>query len=294
MSIRQSQFGLVGTVLFVYGDESMDETQQRVCAVAGLIGTEEQWRALEWEWAKFTLGCPFHANECDSDQGDYKTRPHWSNKALYKDLTILLANSGLCGHGHAIDLIAKNTVFPEAVDISYYQAFQRVIVAMKNFASHAGDIAEFTFDMRMESAHNAGFIYGSLRENEPEWTPYLSSKISFQFAKDNPRIQVADLFAREVMKGLDNYVGPVKRPMRKSWESLAKTGRFLADYFSVDWFQHLKRKMPEVEKQLNMGFDKYLEWLKQRNQQDNLSARFQYVDWTARRDRNVASPVTAP
>jgi hypothetical protein len=273
-------------MLLVYGDESMDETKQRVCAVAGLIGTEEQWNALEWHWIRYTNGVPFHGNDCDSDHGDYAGRPHWENKALYRDLTILLANSGLAGYGQAIDLIAKNTVFPESEDLTYYTAFQRVILAMKNFASHAGDIAELTFDMRLESEHNAGFLYRSLRENEPDWTPYQASKISFEFAKDNIRIQVADLLARESMKALDNRIGPVKRKIRKSWEALADTQRFQIDMFSVEWFEDMKRKLPETEQKMNMNRDMYIEWLRQRNRQHNVSNMFQFVDWTARRDKN--------
>jgi hypothetical protein len=275
-------------MLLVYGDESMDETKQRVCAVAGIIGTEEQWSALEWKWMQYTNGVPFHGNHCDSDQGDYAARPHWENKELYRDLTILLANSGLAGYGQAIDLMAKNAVFPESEDITYYTAFQRVILAMKNFAYHAGDIAELTFDMRLESAHNAGYLYGSLRETEPDWTPYLASKISFEFAKDNPRIQVADLLAREAMKGLDNLVGPKKRPIRKSWQTLLDTHRFTVDAFSTAWFEDMKRKLPETEKKMNMNRDMYIEWLRQRNRQHNTSNMFQFVDWTARRDKDKA------
>ena len=89
----------VAVMLLVYGDESMDETKQRVCAVAGVGGTEEQWSALEWRLTRRTNGLPFHANDCDSDQGDYTNRPHWENKNLYRDLTIMLANSGLFGFG---------------------------------------------------------------------------------------------------------------------------------------------------------------------------------------------------
>jgi hypothetical protein len=285
MRVRQLS-RLVAIMLLVYGDESMDETKQRVCAVAGLIGTEEQWNALEWHWIRYTNGVPFHGNDCDSDHGDYAGRPHWENKALYRDLTILLANSGLAGYGQAIDLIAKNTVFPESEDLTYYTAFQRVILAMKNFASHAGDIAGLTFDMRLESEHNAGFLYRSLRENEPDWTPYQASKISFEFAKDNIRIQVADLLARESMKALDNRIGPVKRKIRKSWEALADTQRFQIDMFSVEWFEDMKRKLPETEQKMNMNRDMYIEWLRQRNRQHNVSNMFQFVDWTARRDKN--------
>ena len=71
---------LVAIMLLVYGDESMDETKQRVCAVAGIIGTEDQWKALEWRWTHRTNGVPFHGNDCDSDQGDYANRPHWKTR----------------------------------------------------------------------------------------------------------------------------------------------------------------------------------------------------------------------
>jgi hypothetical protein len=50
------------------------------------------------------------------------------------------------GYGQAIDLVAKNAVFPESEDLAYYTAFQRVVIAMKSFAQHAGEIAEMTFD----------------------------------------------------------------------------------------------------------------------------------------------------
>jgi hypothetical protein len=228
---------------------------------------------------------PFHGNDCDSDQGDYANRPHWENKALYRDLTTLLANSGLVGYGLALDLMAKNAVFPESDDLAYYTAFQRVVIAMKNFAQSAGGIAEMTFDMRSESEHNAGFIYGAIRENEPDWAPYLASKISFEFAKDNPRIQVADLLAREAMKALDNQIGPKKRTTRKSWQALLDTERFVTVAFSTDWFEDLKRKIPEAEKGMNMNRDMYIEWLRQRKRQHNVSNLFQFADWTAKRDK---------
>jgi hypothetical protein len=276
---------LVVVMLLVYGDESMDETKQRVCAVAGIIGTEEQWSALEWEWTRRTNGVPFHGKDCDSDQGDYETRPHWENKELYRDLAILIASSGLSGFGQAIDLAAKNKVFPKSEDIAYYTAFQRVVMAMQRFSSSAGEIAELTFDMRMESDHNAGLLYGLLRENEPEWAPHLASKISFEFAKEKPRLQVADLLAREAMKALDNHVGPVKRNIRGSWQALRETGRFEVDSFSTEWFEDLKRKLPEFALQLGMEKSDYVGWLRKKNRQHNISNMYHFVNWTTRRDK---------
>ena len=59
-------------MLSVFGDESSDEKKQRVFAVAGVIGSEEMWNAIEPRWVSRTGGIPFHANNCDSDQGDYR------------------------------------------------------------------------------------------------------------------------------------------------------------------------------------------------------------------------------
>ena len=56
-------------MIYFYGDESMDERNERVCAVAALIGTKGQWEAIEPKWVARTDGIPFHANDCESDHG---------------------------------------------------------------------------------------------------------------------------------------------------------------------------------------------------------------------------------
>jgi hypothetical protein len=60
----------VAVMMLVYGDESMDETQQRVCAVAIVAGREQDWQQLEQKWIARTGEIPFHANDCDSDRAD--------------------------------------------------------------------------------------------------------------------------------------------------------------------------------------------------------------------------------
>ena len=47
----------------------------------------------------------------------------------------------------------------------------------------------------------------------------------------------------------------------------------------------MKRKLPEAEKKTNMNTEMYIEWLRQRKRQHNVSNLFQFVDWTARRDK---------
>jgi len=141
--------------------------------------------------------------------------------------------------------------------------------------------------MRLESEHNAGLLYGYARESDQTYTACLASKISFEFAKDNPRIQVADLLAREAMKALDNFVGPVKRPIRKSWKALADTNRFDVAAFSTEWFSSMKQQYAEVQKIVGFNQNDYVQWLKDRNRQDSISNKFHFITWIARRDKEA-------
>jgi hypothetical protein len=286
---------LVTVMLCVYGDESMDETKRRVCAVAGVIGPEETWEQIERYWAWRTNGVPFHATNCDSDREDYSSRPHWENKALYRDLAQAVGMSGLAGFGVAIDLRAQRQVFPHSFDLAYYKAFMEVMLAMKNFASKGGPIRELIFDSRSESDHNAGILYGNLREDDPEWEPLLPSKISFEFSRNNPRIQVSDLVARETMKALDNERGPVKRKIRGAWKCLLGTERFLADAYSSEFFEDLKAHLADLEKKVQFNQQDYLNWLKERGRQHNTTNLFHFQNWIGRRDHKKESrPFTAP
>ena len=145
-------------MILVYGDDSSDEKRERVCAVAGVVGTIMGWRDLERQWIVRTNGIPFHGHDCDSDHGDYENTPHEENKALYRDLSIMAAESHIYGFAVAIDLIASQRVFPGSPEIAYYRAFLRVMEYMKKCAEGNREIAEFTLDMRMESEHNATLL----------------------------------------------------------------------------------------------------------------------------------------
>jgi hypothetical protein len=271
-------------VIPVYGDDSEDEKNARVVAVAAVVGTIPAWRALEREWLVRTNGIPFHANSCESDQGPYKNFSHGENKALYKDLVTMLAQSHIHGIGVAIDLIAANRIFPHTEDISYYRAFLRLMQTMTDCAKANGEIADFTFDMRMDTKHNLALLYGTARENEPDWTPHLADEFHFANSRNQPRLQVADLVAFETFKALDNKVGPVKRIERKSWEALAGTKRFEVEAYSVEWFNDLKKNYGELEKKVGFNSEDYRNWLAEKGCLHNISNLILFTDWIAKRD----------
>ena len=267
VSVREQGYVIM---IFVYGDESMDETCERVCAVAGVVGTEAEWQAIEPIWTERNAGIPFHAKDCESDQGDYKPANHCDNQNLYRDLTTIIARSSLSGYAIATNLIAERAYYPDAPMI-YLREFYGVIDAMRWWAKQNGEISECCFDNRLESKFNAELMYANAREIDPNWNSYLSSKISFESSQKNPRIQVADLFAREAMKNLDNRIGPLKRDPRKSWIVLRDTGRFAIDELDEDCFAAEKQ---EWDSRLNIDngrFNQYLEWLRNTRRKHSLS-----------------------
>jgi hypothetical protein len=274
----------IAVMMRAFGDESADESAQRVFAVAAVIGSDDHWERLEPAWLARTKGIPFHANDCDSNHGDHAKADHQENKDLYRDLSIMLAESGLGGWGIAIDLLAQQRIFPGAPrELSYYRGFLDIVEKMKNCAAYNHETVQITFDTRQESEHNAGMLYGMARQ-APGWQHFLFPEIGFAGSRENPRVQVADLFTREVMKALDNAIGPTKRKPRKPWVALRATDRFHADVLSDDWFAGLQEQMPQIESYLGMSMVDYARWLKDNRLIDNISNRFRYIASVIKRD----------
>lgn len=275
----------VAVVLFAFGDESADEKKERVFAVGAVIGSEQHWTWLEDRWNIICDGVPFHANDCDGNREDFAQFTLEQNQERYKLLTKMLAISGLGGFGIAVDLAAQRRVNPDALEsLAYYKCFIELIQKMRNCAENNKDIVKFTFDMRPESEHNTGVLY-AIAKNTSNWKRFIDSEISFGCSKDSARLQVADLFTREVMKAWDNKIGPVKRPMRKSWKCLRETNRFHAEVFSEEWFRGLIQNMPELEKVTGMSMSDYVRWLSAtRRKVDNISNRFEYMRFVIQRD----------
>jgi len=270
------------TVLSAFGDESSDESKQRVFAVAALFGDQQTWDALELKWTARTGGIVFHAAECESDQGDFENSPHAKNQELYKDLTTLLAQSGLLGYGSVLDLINQKKYMPDLLpESAYYRCFGEVVTffAQKTWAIDPDEKVKFTFDRRLETQFNATFLYDYLAAL-PEWKhySYLHDEIAFASRK-SVGIQAADLWTRELMKHLDNQIGPKKRPTRKSFAALEETHRFGASFYVDDFFDALRQKIDELNNpSLNrtIGQRAYADWLAKNDLTDTFQNRIRF------------------
>jgi hypothetical protein len=272
-------------LIYAYGDDGADEKRERVIAVAVIAGYEEWWQDVEDQWVVRCGGIPFHATDCESDRGDYKDTPHTENKAMYRDLTGILAASKLGGIGIAIDLRAQKKILPGALPLAYYRTLLECVERVANVAQNLGETAELTFDISAENEHNAGLLYSWARNGDERFRKWLHSKISFVPWRESPRVQIADLLAFEAWKALDHTVGPVKRK-RKSWELLRATQRFETYSYSEDWFYDLKAHIDSGELGEIVGFREsdYLSWLKKSGRKHSITSLFDFLDWIGRSD----------
>jgi hypothetical protein len=267
-------------MLQVFGDESHDSKGVRVFAVAVLFGTEQQWAEFKGPWQAGLQGRVFHAADCETDHGDFAGSEHSENLKVYADLTKILASSHLLGFGSAMDLAGYHEFFPDRpADIPYYRCFRDVVFQCGRWAKWAIplDEAQFHFDQRVESDYNAGVLYGHIATLQ-DWdcAPFLRKTLKIA-SRSEVGIQAADLYAREVMKHLDNTVGPVKRPMRRSMETLRATERFGCDLHLRDFFEGFRMKFDLVAARVGMSQEHYREWLTKTGLADSISSRHRYL-----------------
>jgi hypothetical protein len=277
-------------VIYVYGDDGADAKKERVTSVAVIAGTEEWWQRVEDQWLVRCDGIPFHATDCESNHGDYKNISHEETKAMYRDLTGILAASMVGGIGRSIDLTAQKKIIPGALPLAYHRAFLECVQGAASVAANLGEIAKITFDISKENQYNATLLYSWARGSETRLCEWLHPEISFVHWRESSRVQAADLLAFEAWKALDHTVGPVKRT-RRSWELLRATGRFETYSYSEQWFRDLKAHLDSGELEKIVGFNEsdYKAWLKDTGRQHSVSNLFHFLGWISGK---IDGPVT--
>jgi hypothetical protein len=256
----------------MYGDESADETKSRVFTISGIVGTDDEWADATRCWLRRTKGLPFHGTDLETQDVKHSDRQrHQDNLALYADLTQVLAKSHLSGWAFALDLQDYHAVFPEGTipDWAYYKCLSDLIGAatrtakdFNNDPTEADDIRlEFTFDSRIESNGTAGTLY-SMMANHPDWreSGVFDTKITFESSRREPRLEMADLLARESMKELDRVITDAPRDKRKSRKALEDTGKFHFVERRKDYWESLKRNVEKPEaSELMHEWDRWLD-----------------------------------
>jgi hypothetical protein len=282
--------------LSIFIDESADDTQSRVFAVAGVIGTESEWRLAEADWVKRTDGREFHAAECESEFARESDRTkHQQNLDLYRDVTQLLATNYLAGVAVAIDLASHRELFGPDVpaDVGYYKCLSDLMHTLgdmaRQFNAQSDPVElELTLDHRKESVGNAGSLYSAFT-NQPEWSDSAIFGGSIKFdSRANPRIQMADLLARETMKEFDRILSGQHRPMRRSMQCLIAADKFRYAYRDRAYCEMWRRQMEQLQQESGMTLAGYGKWLMDTGRvqngrlHDNWRNRFEYLAWLDR------------
>jgi hypothetical protein len=262
----------------VFGDESYDEAQ-RVFAVAAIVGADRQWDEFVHAWIDITEGQEFHAARWESEFAtDPDRTKHQRRLESYRALTELLACSGMHGWGIGVDLVGYRKAFPHiSQDWAYNKCFvETVLRIIKDSIGLCHKHLKLIFDTR-QGQGTITVLYDYIR-GWPEWSDFplsFADEISFSTRK-NPRIQAADLLARETMKGLDRHLQGLVR--RKSLTTLASSCRhFQFEYLMSEYFAQMKKGLgPAIRRTRN----NYARWLKGANAQDTLTNRYRFRIWS--------------
>jgi len=276
-------------ILSVFGDESSDGRQERVFAVSGVCGSAAEWnRAIE-EWEEITKGEEFHAADWEAA----------GRHEVYCSLAEVIGKGTVAGISVSLDLVSFSEIFPNHPrDTGYYQCFSKVLETHafntakwnKRVAADpsCGDPSlelEFTFDRRKPSEGNAGTLYSAFK-NQPEWknADILSGKVSFD-CRTNPRIQIADLVAREAMKELDRKISKPHQEKRKQLVALEHLGAFKFVELDRDYCLRLREQVQKSGDEPG-----YWEWLRRTGRvqngkpHDNYGNRFNYYIYIINRE----------
>jgi len=152
-------------MLSAFGDESCDQTKQRVFAVAALVGDNSAWAHFRSQWTERLGETIFHSADCEAGYGDFRGVGETERRRLHLDLTQILAESNLMGYGSAIDLAGCHEIAPNVIaqfpDMPYYDCFIKTIVFLSDLAAVfvPREKLEFTFDQNRNTQYNAGLLY---------------------------------------------------------------------------------------------------------------------------------------
>jgi len=266
-------------MLISYGDDSSDQTKRRVFAASLVAGTVEEWGSFSSAWLARNGERPFHATDCDSDQGAFRETDHHSNKKLYADNVGLFARSSLMGAGVAISIADYREVFPFAPseEWEYYMCLSGAIACMANIARLLipPQTLRVTFDQNKGREYNSRKIYEFISGGESPLAGILDGGISFADHRADVGLQLADLLAREAMKELDNRLPPVARWPRQSLIELRRTKRFECVSYDREKLVEHRLKADAIHANPEKGVA-YEKWRGEQKLKDSIQARLQY------------------
>ncbi len=184
------------------------------------------------------------------------------------------------GQGVGIDLRAFRAAFPnlKTLDYPYHKCFIEVVDKLIKVSEEQGytDL-KFTFDGR-QGQGTTGLLYDSIT-SQTEWAEMFdfADEISFGNRK-NPRIQMADMVARETMRGfmsgLEN--APPKEPFRILGTA---EKRIWFNFFIEPYFSQWRDGVRQLQEKGGAYTYEYADWIKRKSMQHNLNSLIRFMIW---------------
>jgi hypothetical protein len=103
----------------------------------------------------------------------------------------------------------------------------------------------------------------------------MADKISFA-TRETVGVQMADLFARETMKHMDNQIGPKQRATRLSLKALMRTKRFRCEFYRQTAFEDMKKRTAAMSIP-GSTLAEYRRWIDGLSLEDCTSNRIRYL-----------------
>jgi hypothetical protein len=264
-----------------YGDESRDQTGNRVYAVSGVFGHESDWKAIRRPWKESLGGIVFHAADCLGGKRDFKNMPATERRDLYRDLVKLFLESKLIAVAGAIAVAEYYDIFPRDRGFEhapYLWLFGDITMQMAQLAHVCirRQGVKVTFDRHPSVQYNASLLYDFIRRSpDQSIIELLSDKVSFA-TRQTLGIQVADLIARETMNRLDDQLLGNSR-VRGSFAALRNSKRFQYQFLRREYFAAKEKLMAKSPQRDMVSLAQYDEWINDNELQDCQSNRIHFM-----------------
>ena len=205
--------------------------------------------------------------------------PEPDRHSLHRDLTKMVAESGLMGYGHVMDLAGCRAVVPEVLkdfpDMPYYDCFLKTVIKLSNLPGIS--FREIKSSLCSTGARKHNITPVSCISGLRLTSQTTLGKVSFA-SRVEPGIQAADLWVRELMKRCDTHLFDDRAHARPQWNTLMCTKRF---QFHFTLGRELSQALDATPFLAGLNHADYERWRAENKLIDNLSNRFRYASLMA-------------
>lgn len=230
-----------------------EDLKVKVFGFSGCFAPEKLWTAVERQWLtllKKSDVAEFHASDCETGGGTFKTWEKTKRHRLYKKFAKIIARHKLMHVSCVIDLIAYRQLvghFDPKRESPYLLAFTASMIATSREAERAhfptNEKVACIIERQEEYKNPAEDAYYALVELTPLGKRLMPVPV-FAPKKAFVLFQVADLVSYEFAKFHLNRIRDPKRGIRKSFAKMFGKTRAVSYYYDEG---HLRKMIARLQ-----------------------------------------------